>query len=56
MTRSGQFPRDILSTCDFHQAKAHGTFELIIRCGLDGLIAAFELAILPAGLARSIGQ
>jgi hypothetical protein len=44
------------STSDFHQAKPHGTFKLMIGGGLDGPIAAFELAILPAGLTRSIGE
>jgi hypothetical protein len=49
-------PQLATSTGNLHQAKPHGTFKLVIGGGLDGPIAALELAILPAGLARSIGQ
>jgi hypothetical protein len=41
---------------DFHQPKPHGTFKLIIGGGLHRPIATFQLAILPSGLSRSIGQ
>jgi hypothetical protein len=44
------------STFNFHQPKPHGTFKLFVHSGLDGPIAAFELAILPPGLSCPIGQ